>query len=75
VTLPADVSRCQGSTGIGSQATSCSLRNGCERFLTLITERDMQTPVSELLCGGKVLGRVAIDFNYPFFIPAEEGAE
>jgi len=76
MTLPADISRCRGATGVGSQLLVCRLRHECERFVVLITERDMQTPVSEMLCAGKVLGTPAPDLRYPFFIPAEdEGAE
>ena len=75
MTLPADISRCQGATSIGAMRLVCRKRSECERFLTLLTERDMQTPVSAMLCVSKVLAVAMTDPRYPYFIPADEGAE
>jgi hypothetical protein len=68
--LPADVSRCQG---IDAEKLPCDIRHKCERYLSLLdaVAADHYTPSARCLCEHEAEGTEP----YPFFIPAEEGAE
>lgn len=81
MTLPADVSRCQG---IAPDSLPCPVRHECERYLALmdpVTTRSLAlqhagvarkrdlVPVSRILC---VTADGRPDDTFPFFIPADK---
>lgn len=67
MTLPADVSRCQG---IAADNLPCDVRHKCERYLSLMgaVHADQRFPVARFLCAHTDSGS---DGSYPFFIPAK----
>ena len=81
MTLPADVSRCQG---IAPDSLSCPVRHECERYLALmdpVTTRSLaleyagvsrkadRVPVARILC---VTDDGRPDDTFPQFIPADK---
>lgn len=64
MTLPADVSRCQGND---ADNLPCDIRHKCERYLALL-DPDPGKPfvVMRMLCAHTDSGG---DESYPFFIP------
>ncbi len=68
MTLPADISRCQG---IVPNGRTCPMRTRCERYLALMdpVRHHERITVAQFLCPVNNIGWVAPDF--PFFIPAE----
>ncbi len=71
MTLPADIARCQG---IAPDWLPCEIRHKCERYLALMDVRTSPERLMEsrFLCLDE-LGRANTEF--PFFIPADGGAE
>lgn len=68
MTLPADVSRCQG---IAPDALPCPLRHACERYLALLDPNPAGEwfPVARILC---VTPDGRPDDTFPQFIPADK---
>lgn len=65
MTLPDDVSRCQG---IDAANLPCDIRHKCERYLSLLDAFATAAPIARLLCAHTDCGG---DESYPFFIPAK----
>lgn len=71
MTLPADISRCQGSARLQGEDITCPKREDCERYLALMDATEPRSVVSwaRMLCvrrGGM------LDETFPSFIPAFE---
>ncbi len=67
MTLPADISRCQG---IAADGATCERRGECERYLALLDPilPDQLITVCRLMCATP---DGLIDGGYKFHIPAE----
>ena len=68
MTLPADISRCQG---IAPDSLPCPVRHECERYLALMdrVRSDVRVPVSRILC---VTADGRPDDTFPHFIAADK---
>ena len=64
MTLPADISRCQG---IDADNLPCDIRHKCERYLTLMDAFATAAPIARMLCAHTDSGTDGS--AYPFFIP------
>jgi hypothetical protein len=65
MTLPYDVTRCQG---IDADNLPCDIRHKCERYLALLDHANGDAWTSRMLCAHTDSGG---DESYPFFIPAK----
>lgn len=50
MTLPADITRCEGTYGIGSARERCPRRIYCERYLDLFRAESVHATVINWLC-------------------------
>lgn len=65
MTLPYDVTRCQG---IDADKLPCDVRHKCERYLALLDHASGDAWTARMLCAHT---DSSMDESYPFFIPAK----
>jgi hypothetical protein len=69
MTLPYDVTRCQG---IDADNLPCDIRHKCERYLALMDAApDSRSPVVRFLCEHGTISIWKTKESYPLFIPAK----